>query len=175
MALTSLIVGIVLIVYLVIPPIIGILAQMKARAQDKKAYGTFPGVSLFFHVIISVMFIVAAFTWMFPFAIVAGSLYVIKVFYMLVFQQEMKAFRNMRTTQETNSFLQNLRMKCPQSWIDVECYHMVTHVYRDSNGHRRTKQQKVVTFRQRYFIRITAYYDRTPPLYGRNAKSLIYL
>lgn len=52
---------------------------------------------------------------------------------------------------------------------------METHVYRDSNGHMKTRQDKVVTFRQSNYLQITGFYDTTPPLYVKVFKSLIYL
>lgn len=52
---------------------------------------------------------------------------------------------------------------------------METHVYRDSNGHMKTRQEKVVTFRQNRYLQITGFYDTTPPLYVKVFKSLIYL
>lgn len=138
-------------------------------------YGKFPGIALVFHVIISGFLIAAAFTWLFPLAIVGLTIYVIKFIVMLIFQKEMKAFRNMRSTQETDQFLQGLRQKTPTAELYVTCYHMETHVYRDSNGHMKTRQDKVVTFRQHRYIQITGFYDTTPPLYVKVYKNLIYL
>lgn len=72
-------------------------------------YGTFPGIALIFHFIISVLLIVGSFVWLFSVALTALIFYLLKIIVMLMFQKELKAFKNMRSTQETDEFLQGLR------------------------------------------------------------------
>ena len=152
MSSALIIVGVIVMVYCIAPLVVGLLVQMRACKQDKEMYGVFPGIALVFHALISIFFIAACFADMYELAVVGVVFYCIKIVVMLLFQKELKAFRNMRSTQETDQFLQSLRQKTPQAWFHVECYHMETHVYRDSNGHMQTEQEKVVTFRHDDYV-----------------------
>lgn len=68
-------------------------------------YGTFPGIALVFHGIISILLIASAFAWLYPIALTALIFYFLKFIVMLMFQKELKAFRNMRSVYETDQFL----------------------------------------------------------------------
>lgn len=148
---------------------------MMARSKDKESYGTFSGLSLISHFIVAIFAIIAGFTGNVAMIVLTAVLVVIKILMQAFLQKEVKAFRNMRNAQETNTFLLGLRQKIPQAWIHIECWHTDTQVYKDSNGNVQTKQEKTVTFRQDRYLQVTGFYDTTPPLYVRVLKELVYL
>lgn len=84
----------------------------------------------------------------------------------------MIAFRHMRSMEDTQRFLQDLREKKPEAHISVKCFHEEQHTETrtetDSSGQQRTYDEThyetVVTYEECIYLQITGFRDATPLL-----------
>ncbi|CAL6057569.1 Transmembrane_domain-containing protein [Hexamita inflata] len=171
--------GIIVAVVFIIVLVIGCMKQNKAKAMDASLFGEFPTSSIVFHVLITIFLaiglVLVGNTIGSALLGVAGFLYLIKICTVCCSNPELDAFRNQRSAQQTDAFLQKLRCTMPQAYFSIECYHMHTYTTRDSNGHVTTHTEKVVTFRETRYVNITGVIDSTPALYIRGSAPLVLL
>ncbi|CAL5977664.1 Transmembrane_domain-containing protein [Hexamita inflata] len=172
------IVGWVLAIYFVCTVACGIFIQAISRKKSKEMFGEFPVTQIVFHVLISLSIVLFLFNvggFLFMYLGIGLVLWVIKNIVNLCNLREHKAFNNLRSASDTDTFLNNIRTKVPIVQFYCECSHQQYRKKKDLNGNTTTVSQTIISYTETRYAQITGMIDQTPALYVVANSPLIYL